>query len=214
MPIHTVLAALSRRWLYLVALLPVIGLLSGFLPLNTAQAPALVGDAERQAELREHWRKGDLIVLVRHAERCDRSSSPCLAESEGITVRGGQSARQLGQDFAAMGLANADVLSSNQLRAAQTATSMFDKAPVQQPWLYNCQGSMLREALEHKVAHRNLILVTHSECIEDLEHSISVPDPETPDYGSSLFLLSDGQQAPTLLGYLRADQWPQSVSER
>lgn len=214
MSIPSLIRLLSRRWLSLLAILPLIGVLSGFLPLDADQPPALVGNAARQAELREHWRQGDLIVLVRHAERCDRSSAPCLAAADGITVRGGQSAHDLGRDFATLGLANADILSSNQLRAAQTAASMFDKVPVEQPWLYDCQGSMLREALQHKVAHRNLILVTHSECIEDLEHSISVPDPATPDYTSSLFVLSNGVQAPRLLGYLDADQWPQQVSAR
>jgi phosphohistidine phosphatase SixA len=194
----------------LLAIVPVIGLLSGFLPLDSSRPENLQGNTPLQNQLREHWQQGDLIVLVRHAERCDRSSSPCLASAEGITVRGSQSARQLGQGFAALGLANADVLSSDQLRAAQTAQSMFDQTPVEQPWLYDCQGAMLQKALEHKVAHRNLILVTHSECIEDLEHSVSVTAPATPDYASSLFVLSDGKTATQLLGYLDADHWPSS----
>jgi phosphohistidine phosphatase SixA len=208
MPIPQSLSSMSRRLLPLVAILPLIGLLSGFLPLDSSRPENLQGNTVLQQQLREHWQQGDLIVLVRHAERCDRSSSPCLAAAEGITVRGSQSARQLGQGFAALGLGNADVLSSDQLRAAQTAESMFDQTPVEQPWLYDCQGAMLQKALEHKVAHRNLILVTHSECIEDLEHSVSVTDPATPDYASSLFVLSDGRTATQLLGYLDADRWP------
>jgi phosphohistidine phosphatase SixA len=214
MPIPTFIRSLSRRWLFLLAILPVIALLSGFLPLDFSRPTPLVGDARRQAELREHWQDGDLIVLVRHAERCDRSSAPCLADASGITVRGGQSAHEIGQDFAALGLANADILSSDQVRAVQTASSMFDRAPVEQPWLYHCEGSMLDQALQHKVAHRNLILVTHSECIEDLEHSVSVDDPATPDYASTLFVLSETDRSPRLLGYLDADQWPLNVSGR
>ncbi|MBB4862213.1 phosphohistidine phosphatase SixA [Pseudomonas nitritireducens] len=208
MPIIPSLSSLPRRLLPLLAILALIGLLSGFLPLDGSRPQDLKGNAALQDQLREHWRQGDLIVLVRHAERCDRSSSPCLAAEEGITVRGSQSARELGRGFAALGLGNADVLSSDQLRAAQTAQWMFDQAPVEQNWLYRCQGSMLDEALKHKVAHRNLILVTHSECIEDLEHSVSVADPATPDYASSLFVLSDGRTATQLLGYLDADRWP------
>ncbi|MFR0687941.1 hypothetical protein ACLUTX_00955 [Enterobacterales bacterium AE_CKDN230030158-1A_HGKHYDSX7] len=214
MPIPKFIRSLSRGWLALLAILPVIALLSGFLPLDFSRPTPLVGNAQRQAELREHWQQGDLIVLVRHAERCDRSSSPCLGNMNGITVRGGQSAHEIGQDFAALGLANADILSSDQVRAVQTAASMFGRAPTEQAWLYNCEGSMLQQALQHKVAHRNLILVTHSECIEDLEHSVSVQDPATPDYASTLFVLSETDQAPRLLGYLDADQWPLSVSGR
>ncbi|WP_447749963.1 lipopolysaccharide core heptose(II)-phosphate phosphatase PmrG [Pseudomonas nicosulfuronedens] len=214
MPIPKFISSLSRGWLSLLAIVPVIALLSGFLPLDFSRPTPLVGDAQRQAELREHWQSGDLIVLVRHAERCDRSSAPCMGNLDGITVRGGENAREIGQDFAALGLANADILSSEQIRAVQTATSMFGQVPLEQEWLYNCEGSMLSRALQHKVAHRNLILVTHSECIEDLEHSVSVKDPATPDYTSTLFVLSEKDQAPRLLGYLDADQWPLSVSER
>lgn len=214
MPIPKLPRSLSSRWLSLLAIFPVIALLSGFLPLDYSRPTPLVGDAKRQAELREHWQQGDLIVLVRHAERCDRSSAPCMGNLAGITVRGGQSAHEIGQDFAALGLANADILSSDQVRAVQTASSMFDRAPVEQNWLYKCEGSMLSQALQHKMAHRNLILVTHSECIEDLEHSVSVNDPATPDYASTLFVLSEKDQAPRLLGYLDADQWPLNVNAR
>lgn len=214
MPIPTFIRSLPRGWLSLLAILPVIVLLSGFLPLDFSRPTPLLGDARRQAELRDHWRSGDLIVLVRHAERCDRSRAPCMADASGITLRGGLRAHEIGQDFAALGLANADILSSDQVRAVQTASSMFDRAPVEQPWLYRCEGSMLSQALQHKVAHRNLILVTHSECIEDLEHSVSVDDPATPDYASTLFMLSKTDQAPRLLGYLDADQWPLPVSAR
>lgn len=214
MPIPKFFRSLSRGWLSLLAILPLIALLSGFLPLDFSRPAPLVGDAKRQAELREHWQNGDLIVLVRHAERCDRSSAPCLGNVDGITVRGGLSAHAIGQDFAALGLANADILSSEQVRAVQTATSMFGQAPQEQEWLYNCEGSMLRQALQHKIAHRNLILVTHSECIEDLEHSVSVDDPATPDYASTLFVLSETDKSPRLLGYIDADQWPLNVSGR
>ena len=103
---------------------------------------------------------------------------------------------------------------SDQLRAVQTTSSMFGRTPQEQSWLYKCEGSMLEQALQHKVAHRNLILVTHSECIEDLEHSVSVKDPATPDYASTLFVLSEKDQTPRLLGYLDADQWPLNVSGR
>ena len=144
----------------------------------------------------------------------DAAGGATYLRSQGITVRGGQSAHEIGQDFAALGLANADILSSDQVRAVQTASSMFDRAPVEQNWLYKCEGSMLSQALQHKVAHRNLILVTHSECIEDLEHSVSVNDPATPDYASTLFVLSEKDQAPRLLGYLDADQWPLNVNAR
>ncbi|EBM1464330.1 lipopolysaccharide core heptose(II)-phosphate phosphatase, partial [Salmonella enterica] len=40
-----------------------------------------------------------VVVLFRHAERCDRSDNTCLSDSTGITVNGAQDARALGKAF-------------------------------------------------------------------------------------------------------------------
>lgn len=42
-----------------------------------------------------------VVVLFRHAERCDRSDNTCLSDSTGITVKGAQDARALGKAFSA-----------------------------------------------------------------------------------------------------------------
>lgn len=198
---------LGNRWVLLPLAMLALGLISGFWLIRPPAAESIAHDYNSLEALREHWRQGDLIILVRHGERCDRSSAPCLAAPEGITVRAQVAAHELGERFRVLGIADADIFSSPQVRAEQTAASMFGQAPTEQDWLYNCRGSMLRLAQQHKVAHRNLILVTHSECIEDLESTVSIADPATPDYASSLFLISDGHTAPKLLGYLDADQW-------
>lgn len=198
---------LASRWLLLPLTLLAFGLISGFWLFQPSAAASIARDPARLEALREHWRQGDLIILVRHAERCDRSSAPCLSAPEGITARAQAAAQELGQHFRTLGLAEADILSSPQVRAEQTASSMFGQVPVQQEWLFECRGSMLRDARQHKMPHRNLILVTHSECMEDLESTVSLADPATPDYASSLFVISDGHTEPKLLGYLDADQW-------
>ncbi|MHB9800644.1 lipopolysaccharide core heptose(II)-phosphate phosphatase PmrG [Pseudomonas sp. MT3] len=198
---------LASRWLLFPLALLAFGLISGFWLIRPSTAQSIAHDPVRLEALREHWRNGDLIVLVRHAERCDHSSAPCLSAPEGITVRAQAAAHDLGRHFRMLGLADSDILSSPQVRAEQTATSMFGQTPARQDWLFDCRGSMLRDARQHKQPHRNLILVTHSECMEDLESTVSIADPQTPDYASSLFLISDGHTAPKLLGYLDADQW-------
>lgn len=203
-----------RYWIALPVIAVVFVALCGFLLYRPSSPTALAHDQAGLAALREHWRQGDLIILVRHAERCDRSSAPCASSPEGITSRAQVEAHELGERFRALGLADADILSSPQVRAEQTAVSMFDQAPTQQNWLYDCRGAMLRSAQQHKVPHRNLILVTHSECIEDLEATVSITNPATPAYASSLFLISDGQRAPKLLGYLDADQWADAAPIR
>ena len=104
---------------------------------NVAGAKALAGG----------WAKGDMIVLVRHVERCDHSSAPCLAGSDGITERSRSVAASVGAQFQHLGLDKADIYNSPILRTAQTASFMFNKVGVGEDWLISCKGTMLRDAL-------------------------------------------------------------------
>jgi phosphohistidine phosphatase SixA len=154
------------------------------------------------------WAKGDTIVLIRHVERCDHSSAPCLDSADGITDRARSVAAAIGSQFAHLGLANADIYNSPLTRAVQTSHYMFDKLGSPQDWLFNCKGTMLRDVLAHKVAGRNLVLVTHSECMAQLEKELKLPTSSTPGYGASLFFTVDSAQTnPKLLGLIEAPDW-------
>lgn len=204
----------GSRWIVLTVMILASFGASGFLLNDPSTLRSLAESGESRLELLKNWRNGDVIVLVRHAERCDRSDAPCLSSSDGITVRAQSVARELGLSFGAMGLANTDIASSPLLRAQQTAQSMFGNTPTQEEWLFDCRGAMLERALRYKMPRRNLILVTHSECIRDLETAMNNPYPAIPDYASSVFVVDKDREAPSLLGYLNADQWNSVVSTR
>ena len=158
------------------------------------------------------WAKGDMIVLVRHVERCDHSSAACLVGNDGITERSRSVAVEVGQHFEQLGLSKADIYNSPMLRTAQTAAYMFNKVGTGEDWLISCKGTMLRDALAHKVAGRNLILVTHSECMEQLEKDLKLSG-STPGYGASLFISAETPQTPRMLGFIDASDW-QSVTSK
>lgn len=158
------------------------------------------------------WAKGDMIVLVRHVERCDHSSAACLVGNDGITERSRSVAVEVGQHFERLGLSKADIYNSPMLRTAQTAAYMFNKVGTGEDWLISCKGTMLRDALAHKVAGRNLILVTHSECMEQLEKDLKLSG-STPGYGASLFISAETSQTPRMLGFIDASDW-QSVTSK
>ena len=158
------------------------------------------------------WAKGDMIVLVRHVERCDHSSAACLVGNDGITERSRSVAVEVGQHFERLGLSKADIYNSPMLRTAQTAAYMFNKVGTGEDWLISCKGTMLRDALAHKVAGRNLILVTHSECMEQLEKDLKLSG-STPGYGASLFISAETPQTPRMLGFIDASDW-QSVTSK
>lgn len=152
------------------------------------------------------WARGDMIVLVRHVERCDHSKAACLSGNDGITDRSRSVAVSIGAQFERLGLEKADIYNSPMIRTAQTASYMFNKVGVDENWLISCKGTMLRDALAHKVAGRNLILVTHSECMSQIEKDLKVPTSNL-GYGASLFVSAEPAQPPRMLGFIEASDW-------
>ncbi|TPG81356.1 histidine phosphatase family protein [Pseudomonas arsenicoxydans] len=181
--------------------------------LQPAAVPDLAhGNVAGAKAMTDGWAKGDMIVLVRHVERCDHSSAPCLAGDDGITERSRSVAAGVGEQFQRLGMSKADVYNSPILRTVQTANFMFSKAAVGEDWLISCKGTMLRDALAHKVAGRNLVLVTHSECMAQLEKDLKLPTA-TLGYGASLFISAPTPQTTHMLGFIEASDWHTVTTE-
>ena len=199
------LARFRNTWVVLAASLLAIPLTLWLL------APATVPDlahgnvAGAQA-LAAGWARGDMIVLVRHVERCDHSRAPCLSGHDGITDRSRSVAVAVGAQFEQLGLSNADIYNSPVMRTVQTAGYMFNRPAPGEDWLIDCKGRMLRDALAHKIAGRNLILVTHSECMGQIEKDLNVSASD-PGYGASLFVSAASPAAPKVLGFIEASDW-------
>lgn len=194
----------------LVTVLSAIAALAIMLTLWLQPEPVVdLGESSHMAEsgLAASWDMGEVVVLVRHAERCDRSSNPCLGDDDGITIAGSEAAEDVGEAFKALGLSNADIFSSPLLRTVQTAASMFDIDIATQDWLRSCRESLEQNMLNHKQARRNLLLVTHSGCIESVANALNTSGAEyDSEYTSALFVSVDKSNGrPRLLGYLNAD---------
>ncbi|MNJ41672.1 Lipopolysaccharide core heptose(II)-phosphate phosphatase precursor [compost metagenome] len=154
------------------------------------------------------WSKGAVIVLIRHAERCDRSSNACLGDPTGITVSGSQSARDVGHGLQHLGLEDTVVLSSPEVRTQQTAHFIFGKAISSEDWVKQCDKDFAKSALAHKYADQNLVLVTHSGCIDHMERQLNVPGGQrSSDYASALFVSVAANGKPRILGQMNASEW-------
>jgi hypothetical protein len=181
--------------------------------LRPAAVPDLAhGNVEGARALLAGWARGDMIVLVRHVERCDHSSAPCLSGDDGITDRSRSVAVAVGAQFEQLGLGKADIYNSPMVRTAQTSGYMFNTVGAGDDWLINCKGTMLRDALTHKVPGRNLILVTHSECMAQLQKDLKLPI-STLGYGASLFVTAQALQPPHILGFIEASDWHSVTTE-
>ena len=73
--------------------------------LRPAAVPDLAhGNVAGAQALLTGWAKGDMIVLVRHVERCDHSKAACLSGNDGITDRSRSVAVSVGAQFEQLGL--------------------------------------------------------------------------------------------------------------
>lgn len=171
--------------------------------------------AKARTQLLQQWSAGEIAVLVRHTERCDRSSNPCLGPADGITKLGSESAAVVGKGLARLGLSQTDILTSPVTRTVQTAHYMFNSDPRTQEWLATCGTTLRNDVVAHKVAHRNLILVTHSGCISDFEKQTGLKHAaKDAEYGSSLFVRIDGTGQLQVLGIVNAGDWNTLVEEK
>lgn len=187
--------------------LVVVALVSGFALWSRSPVNLGGGKSEDGSQLLQHWQAGEVVALVRHTERCDRSSNPCFGPADGITKVGNDAAIAVGQGFMGLGMAQADVFSSPVTRTEQTSRAMFGKDAMAQDWLASCGKTLRNDVVAHKRAHQNLVLVTHSGCISDFEAQTGYPHAATSEYGSSLFVHIDANGELKILGIVKAGDW-------
>ncbi|MGZ0716770.1 lipopolysaccharide core heptose(II)-phosphate phosphatase PmrG [Pseudomonas palleroniana] len=204
----------SKRIRLSLACLAVIGLLlAGFLLWSKSPADLGVGNRLTTSGVLASWRNGDLIVVVRHEERCDRSSNPCFGPADGLTINGTQHATNVGKAFTTLGLERTDILASPATRTAQTAQFMFGKATLLSTPSTLCGKAMGEELLPHKQPGRNLVVVTHSGCISDLETELGYPRAAGAEYGSALFVqvLPNGKLK--AMGSMKTEEWAAALKQ-
>ena len=198
-----------------VSALTVAAVVTGFFLWQRSPANLAHEGAQARAQLLQQWSAGEIAVLVRHAERCDRSSNPCLGPADGITRVGSEAAAGVGQGLARLGLTQTDILTSPVTRTVQTAHYMFNSDPRTQEWLATCGTTLRNDVVAHKVAHRNLVLMTHSGCIADFEKQTGFKhSAKDAEYTSALFVHIDGHGQLQVLGIVNAEDWNTLLQEK
>lgn len=167
------------------------------------------GQNMSRAGLYESWKKGEVVVLLRHGERCDRSDNECLGPKDGITRNGSQVSAEVGRSLSQLGLAQTDILASPSTRTAQTAESLFGHPVASQDWLFDCEKMNLAQVMAHKTSDHNLVLVTHSGCISQIESKQGYPHADTSEYDSAVFISLDKHSRPVIRGLLNPQDWKQ-----
>ncbi|MDH1011956.1 histidine phosphatase family protein [Pseudomonas nicosulfuronedens] len=175
--------------------------------------PTPLEDVPSSSLFAQNWARGGVVLLVRHMERCDRSTAECLGAADGITARAAALAKSMGESIGRLGLTTTDIYSSPANRTVQTADLMFDRNVARQDWLLTCKdGDLAEQIRQHKDAHRNLVLVTHSECFDLLRENLKVHETDTPEYGSALVLFDESEPKLRIAGEVETDEWLKLVN--
>lgn len=164
-------------------------------------------------QLLREWQSGDVIVLVRHLERCSRVEAACLGESSGITQRAAVTGLALRKTFANLGLSSTDVYGSPLLRTSQTSELLFAEPTANEDFLYQCQESFVQDALAKKIPGRNLVLVTHSSCMDEVNASLNYGEVDY-EYGAAVFLRVESATQQQILGFVDANDWSKTLRPR
>lgn len=134
------------------------------------------------------WKNGNVILFIRHEERCDRSSNPCLGPEDGITLLGNQKARETGAMIRSyFKLDNSDIYTSPTTKTVQTSESMLGKSTHLPDREAICGNDIVEKLQRYKTPNRNFIIVTHSACIKDLINSSNYNGLDSVEYGVLLF---------------------------
>lgn len=164
------------------------------------------------SDVLSEWQDGDLIIFVRHLERCSRVDASCIDdEPSGITQRSTPTGLAMREQFLGLGLAATDVYSSPLTRTKQTSHLLFAEPVLNQDFLYQCEENFVQQALAQKVPGRNLVLVTHSSCMDEVNLSLGYAEVDY-EYGAAVFMNVENPTEHKILGFIDNDDWLKTLA--
>ena len=209
---------IAKKILHITAGILVATIATYFL-LKPEPTKSLLEIENASTQLQELWIEGEIIALIRHAERCDRSDNQCLSGDSGITVPGSEEATVVGQKFDLLPESETTIYNSPVKRTTQTARFMFGDESETKTWLRKgCKKNLYDDILKNKQSGQNLILVTHSTCIDKLgeEQNKKLVEMDIHDastYNGTIFLVANDQTGELeTLGYLFAEDWDKAFN--
>lgn len=182
-------------------------LFSGPQPVDLSESPSALTHT-----MLAEWNDGDVIVFVRHLERCSRVDAPCIDdEPSGITQRSTPTGLAMREQFLELGLATTDMYSSPLTRTSQTSELLFVEPVPNQDFLYQCEENFMQQALAQKTPGRNLVLVTHSSCMDEVNLSLGYAEVDY-EYGAAVFMNVQSATEQTILGFIDNDDWLKTLA--
>lgn len=179
------------------------------------EVTACDGIENHYGQVKKSWQDGELFVLLRHTEKCSAVENACPADDDGITEAGLDQAELVGRGLSRLGKSDADILYSPTKRTAQTAKAALTGDMSPQLWLTEgCKVGLLEKIKSRKRPGKNLVLVTHSSCLnalqdEDQKRILSFNAGRDRFYGVSVIFRQKEDDRVEVFGCILPSQWKQ-----
>ena len=195
------------------------GVFAGVSRLLWAESIACSDHLSDLPEARSAWKNGDLVMLIRHAERCREAQHNCSPGDLGLTPAGVFESFLIASGLDTLGPAPTDFYHSPTLRTRMTSDISAHQRSSEASWLVDhCKENFAERVQQEKVAGRNLVMVTHSTCINAFEASTTdflsrFNAGNNRFYGASLMYSYGLDDKPAPIGCILPENWQSQMPE-
>jgi len=173
--------------------------------------PPLAEDPVRWNRLVSQWQKNNVIMVLRHATKCEKDVPPCIDGNEVLTQRGRLEAALIGEGVQSSLMGEYLVSHSYLNRTRDTALIAFGTSTPKAELSKSCKLSF-ENYVQSLETNTNHILVTHSSCINSLkrldgERLIGFNTGKDPHFGIAAFLENKPEGKPELIGCMWPTNW-------
>ncbi len=169
-------------------------------------------DTEDLQRFVDIWHQGKGIVVVRHTEKCSAMPGLCGEYDEGITGQGILDARKVGDGIRNLGDAPSIFFHSPTIRTTETAMALTSSSQEKQWLVHDCKNSLADHIKQEQLAGTNLVLTTHSHCINELTNRdgdsvLNFKAGGNENFGIAVLLSQDDQGDLVTYGCILPQQW-------
>jgi hypothetical protein len=163
------LLSFSKRQQALIALISASMVSVVVIVLSQNLSTECEGVVSKSGDVERMWHDGDLALIIRHTERCSRDDLNCPPGRDLLTDEGKLQAKLMGAGIRKLGPAQFDVRYSPAVRTRMTAEIAFASGQPSKWLLEDCKIGLMNKIKDNKVAGMNLLLISHSSCLNALE---------------------------------------------
>ncbi|HCS7282863.1 TPA: lipopolysaccharide core heptose(II)-phosphate phosphatase [Escherichia coli] len=109
-------------------------------------------------------KKYPIIFLIRHGERCDRSSNVCLSYPTGITEKGTYKVQEYGNVFNKI-FSPYVIYATDTVRTIQTAKYFSGGEKLIIPDIYTCSDNATSKLKGYSSKNKVTVIFTHNHCL-------------------------------------------------